>query len=201
MGMLTKFIQRNSTSQILEVMAMDATDKGVTAIAFGAVTVRYFYRGLSGSFVTLTPINNPSANVYLANGWKEIDATNLKGIYQFGIPDAVLASAAKEVFIKVEFTSGTTKDFWVVVTLTDMENVLLSNEGLDKVIIENQVNLVNCSGKRALKIILAALSGNTVGAGTSELVFKPAGAEQADATNVIECTLDSNNDRSEIAFP
>jgi len=201
MGMLNKLIQRNSTSQILEVFAMDATDKGVSGITFGNVVVRYFFRGLAGSFVTLTPINNPTVNAYLSLGWKEVDSTNLKGVYQFGLPDAVLANAGKEVIVKFEFTSGTTKDIWMVITLTDLENVLLANEGLDKVIIENQANLANCNGKRALKIMLGVLAGNTVGAGTSDLQFKPAGAEQSDATNVVECTLDSNNDRSEIVFP
>lgn len=201
MGMLNKFIQRNSTSQILEVFAMDATDKGVAGIVFGNIVVRYFFRGLAGAFTTLTPINNPTADTYLALGWKEIHATNLIGVYQFGLPDAVLANAGKEVVVKFEFTSGTTKDIWMLITLTDLENVLLANEGLDKVIVENQVNLVNCNGKRALKIILGILAGNTVGAGTSNLLFKPAGAEQADTTNIAECDLDSNNDRSEIAFP
>jgi len=92
-----------NNSYIAEVMLRDsATGQAKTGIAYGSVAYAYWREGAStganGTAVTMTK------GTYADHGWVEVDATNQKGVYQFGVPDAALATGANAVTINFYVT-------------------------------------------------------------------------------------------------
>lgn len=195
------FIQRSTTSKILEVYAEDSSGKPVTGITFGNVAVKYFYGGIAGAFAIETPaLNSLGVDLWESGGWIEVDATDLKGVYQYSIPDAVLASAEKELVMIFEFVSASVLNKLYRITLTDLENILLGNGAGDSVIIEDQVNAVTTLTK-AIQVILAITGANTEGVGTEDgIEFKPYGANQDAVGFRHKQQYDSNGDRSEAEY-
>lgn len=84
---------KDATNKIIEVLLRDATTgQGKPAIAFGTVTAYYMREGAAAA-LTITMVS-AVLGTYTSGGWVEVDATNLPGLYQFGIPNAALASGA-----------------------------------------------------------------------------------------------------------
>jgi hypothetical protein len=82
-----------NNSYIAEVMMRSSTTgMGLTGLAYGDVTYGYWREGAAtganGTCVTM------SKGTYADHGWVEVDSTNLPGVYQFGVPDAALATGA-----------------------------------------------------------------------------------------------------------
>ena len=93
-----------NNSYIAEVMLRDSTTgMGKTGVAYGDVSYGYWREGAAtganGTCVTM------SKGTYADHGWVEVDATNLPGVYQFGVPDAALATGANAVTVILK-TSG-----------------------------------------------------------------------------------------------
>lgn len=91
----------DSTSKLIEVMVRDSTTgMGKTGLAYGSVTFAYWREG-AASGVNDTCVDM-TLGVWTTKGWKEVDSTNQKGVYQFGIPDAALATGVDAVTINFQ---------------------------------------------------------------------------------------------------
>lgn len=87
-----------------------ATGGGLTGVAYNTSGLTWYYwredTGNSGGVsVTLT---TATRGTWTSGGFKEIDASNLPGFYEIGIPNAVLASGAS----------------WAVLTLRGVTNMV-----------------------------------------------------------------------------
>lgn len=165
-------IARNETSKIIEIKAVNSSGKGVTGLIFSDLKVRYWARGQAGAGSTADPVANGSNDTYLSNGWKEVSAANLAGVYQYGIPNAVLQSSSSKVYISFEFDSGSIADVIYEINLTLISTYLgskLSADGLDGVPIEG------LTAKEALTYMASVLCGETEGAETALTIFKAIG--------------------------
>jgi hypothetical protein len=90
-----------TTSKLIEVMVRDSTTgAGKTGLAYSSVTFAYWREGAS-SGVTATCVDM-TLGTWTTKGWKEVDDTNQKGVYQFGVPDLALAAGVSAVTINFQ---------------------------------------------------------------------------------------------------
>lgn len=88
-----------STSVLIEIFLSDSskTDgSGLTGVEFGDIT-GYFYRSGAASPVELAALKTMTIGTWVTEGFKEIDAVNFAGYYQFGIPNAALVLGSGKV--------------------------------------------------------------------------------------------------------
>jgi hypothetical protein len=86
-----------------DVAAANIGEEGFAHTSFESAG--YFREGASAA-VAIT-LAAGTLGTYTSGGWKEIDATNMPGCYQFGIPNACLANGAKWVDINIQDDGAT----------------------------------------------------------------------------------------------
>ena len=192
MAILVEYIEMNSLNNIVEIKAFNSSGKGVTGIINTAVNIRSWGRGKAGASATANPVVNGSNDTYLSNGWKEVDNTNLAGVYQYSIPNAILQEANGIVYISFEFTSGTTHDVLLQIAIVAKKlnaGVKISSDGLQLVPV-GSLNLENL-----MEDVGAVLMGETEGAETAQTLFKRYGDN---TVTRVKSTSDDGFNRTEI---
>jgi len=81
--------KKDSTSQLIEIFISDSsstTGAGKTALVYNStnLTAYYYCSGTTATSVTLATM---TVGTWASGGFKEIDAANMPGWYQFGIPN------------------------------------------------------------------------------------------------------------------
>jgi hypothetical protein len=91
----------------LPVRLVDTTTNlGKTGVAAGSVTAYYYRQGAAAAVsITVSALTNLN-DAHADGGWKEVDATNMKGIYRFDVPDAAFATGADFVVISIQVTGA-----------------------------------------------------------------------------------------------
>src|SRR6185369_15213715 len=102
-------IPKGKTSKSIVVFLGDSsvtTGVGLSGKIYSDITSYYFRPGAASStsitMATLAAVNT----AYSSGGFKEIDATNMKGFYRFDLPDAAIASGVDEVYVAMTCTGG-----------------------------------------------------------------------------------------------
>ena len=93
---------KRTTGQMVRIFVLDSSQtdgRGLSGLVFNSalLTARYLREGDS-SPTTITLVT-ATIGTYTSGGFIEVDATNMKGIYEIGIPDAAMAEGAKQVLI------------------------------------------------------------------------------------------------------
>ncbi len=95
--------QVGTTSQVTLLFVQDSsstTGAGLTGLAHNTGSLTAYYKRSNGTAsVAITLANITTLGTYVSGGFKEVDATNLPGIYEFHPPNAALASGADSVAI------------------------------------------------------------------------------------------------------
>ncbi len=90
-----------STSHVLQLFVQDSSQtdgRGLTGLVFNSGSLACYYkRNLSSSSTAVTLATITTLGTYATGGFKEVDATNMPGVYEFHPPDAAYASGAKSV--------------------------------------------------------------------------------------------------------
>jgi len=105
-----------ANSKILEVTLRDSTTgqfKG--SVAYGSVTYYYIREGDDANKATGTCVDM-TLDTYTDHGWKE---TGIVGVYQFGIPQAALASGKNAVTIKLTASGAIDVKIRILITGAD----------------------------------------------------------------------------------
>ena len=93
-------IVKGATSQLVEIFIQDSsktTGEGLTGLAYNTASL-VCYRGRSddgNAGGTAISLATATLGTWTSGGFKEKDATNMPGIYEFGIPNAALASGSR----------------------------------------------------------------------------------------------------------
>lgn len=99
-----------TVSLVVEVFVKDSsltTDEGKTGIAYNAAGLVAYYKRNSGTAsVAITLATITTFGTFASGGFKEVDATNMPGVYEFHIPNAALASGADSVTILIQGASN-----------------------------------------------------------------------------------------------
>ncbi len=96
---------QGTTSMSVDFFVQDSsstTGAGLTGLVYnsGSLTA-YYYRQGAASATSMTLVTM-TVGTWTSLGFKEIDATNMPGWYQLGIPNAALAAGAKSVKIMLK---------------------------------------------------------------------------------------------------
>jgi hypothetical protein len=98
-------LKKGATSQLIEFFVPNSsvsTGAGLTGLVFNSGSLTgYYYRSGAASATAITLVTM-TVGTWASGGFKEVDATNMPGIYQLGVPDAALATAAKSVVIMLK---------------------------------------------------------------------------------------------------
>lgn len=85
------------TSKTVDIFLPDSsstTGAGLAGLVFNTASLACYYRNTAtGTVTAITLATQTVAGAWSSGGFKELDATNAKGMYRFDIPNAVLASA------------------------------------------------------------------------------------------------------------
>lgn len=73
----------------------------MTGVAFGDIT-GYYYRSGAGAIVELAALKTMTLGTWATEGFIEVDASNMPGYYQLGLPDAALLTGADQVNIMLK---------------------------------------------------------------------------------------------------
>lgn len=114
------YIQRGSKSKTIPVtLESEATPgDGLTGITNSDVTCYYKRQGDAAS--TAVTLAAGTLGSWVSGGFKEVDATNLPGVYEVGLPDAAIASGAD--WVVLSFVLATANEVPpVLVVLTDRD--------------------------------------------------------------------------------
>lgn len=93
--------QVGTTSQVTLLFIQDSsstTGAGLTGLAYNTASLACYYKRSSGTAsVAVTLANITTLGTFVSGGFKEVDATNLPGVYEFHPPNAALDSGADSV--------------------------------------------------------------------------------------------------------
>lgn len=113
----------NATSQMIEVALRSATTgQLLTGVAYGGVTARYVREGAASQ--TTVSVVTMTQGTFASGGWIE---TGIAGVYQFGIPDAALASGAKAVTLVFSASGAIDVTKRIVLVVEDLRDALISS--------------------------------------------------------------------------
>ena len=100
--------QVGTTSQVVDILALNSsvtTGAGLTGLAYNTASLTcYYHRNTASADVAVT-LATMTLGTWATGGFIVVDGTNMPGLYQFGIPNAALASGADSVVIY--FTGAT----------------------------------------------------------------------------------------------
>lgn len=98
-------MKKAATSQLVEFFIPDSslsTGAGKTGLAFNTASlVAYYYRSSAATSVAI-PLATMTLGTWVSGGFIEIDATNMPGMYQLGIPNAALTAGVSKVIMMLK---------------------------------------------------------------------------------------------------
>jgi len=103
-------IKKDTTSKVLHLFISDSsstTGAGLTGLLFNSANlVAYYVRPGSATATVITLADITTLGAYVSGGFKEFDASNMPGIYEFHPPDAVLAPGVDNVILMLKGASN-----------------------------------------------------------------------------------------------
>lgn len=103
---MAKFsLAKNTTSKLLHVFVPNSsvsTGAGLTGLVYNSAGLKAYYLREGAASATAITLATMTVGTWATGGFKEVDATNMPGVYELGIPDAALASGANSVVIMLQ---------------------------------------------------------------------------------------------------
>lgn len=101
---------KGATSQSIYVTVQDSTSTTggkKTGLVFNTASLTAYYCRNGAAAVQITLATLAAANsAWSSGGFKEVDATNMPGLYRLDVPDAAFASGAESVVITLKGATG-----------------------------------------------------------------------------------------------
>lgn len=94
-------ILAGATSNIFQIFIQDSsstTGAGLTGLAYNSASLTAYYHKDSDTTATAISLVTMTVGTFTSSGFKEIDATNMPGWYQFCPPDAAVSSGKNVAF-------------------------------------------------------------------------------------------------------
>lgn len=93
-----------STSRLVRIFIQDSSQtdgRGLTGLVFGSPGLTAYYIKDGQASATQITLITMTVGTWVSGGFKEVDATNLPGIYELGLPDAAI-STGKNVLVMLK---------------------------------------------------------------------------------------------------
>lgn len=145
----------------LEIMMRNSTTgEGVTGLAPASMMIAYIQEG-GAADVTVTPVA-ATLGTYTSGGWVQVDATNMPGLYQFGVPNAALSGANSVTFI-FQSAGCLNKYLRIVLTQADLRNSTslgVSDISNTYVLANNTYSFISATMSGMLQRVLSLVGDN-----------------------------------------
>lgn len=107
---MSRTIKKGATSQSLYFDVFDSTSSAggrKTGLAYNTSNLIAYYCRNGGSATAITLATLAAANSsWSSGGFKEVDATNMPGLYRLDVPDAAFASGSESVVVAIAGATG-----------------------------------------------------------------------------------------------
>ncbi len=93
------------TSEIWQIFIRDSsstTGAGLTGLLFNSGSLTAYYHRDVDTTATAISLVTMTVGTFTSSGFKEVDSTNMPGVYQFCPPNAALATGAKSCFVMLK---------------------------------------------------------------------------------------------------
>lgn len=93
------------TNELVRVFIQDSTatdGSGLTGLAYNSAGLTAYYIRQGDAAATQITLANATVGTWTSGGFKEVDSTNLPGVYELGLPNAVVASGARSVLVMLK---------------------------------------------------------------------------------------------------
>lgn len=122
-------IKAGTTSKRLLVFIQDSSQtdgRGLTGLVFNSAGLTAYYKRDSGSAsVSISLVTITTLGTYASGGFREVDATNMPGLYEFHPPDAALAAGAESVAFELKGATNMVQlPIEVELTAQDMQDAV-----------------------------------------------------------------------------
>ena len=95
-------VTQGTTSKLLRLFIQDSTSTsgaGLTGLTNASAGLTAYYIREGAASATSISIVSATVGTFTSGGFKEVDATNMPGIYEIGIPNAAIAAGANSVVV------------------------------------------------------------------------------------------------------
>lgn len=95
-------VKRGKTSKLARILVADSsstTGSGLTGLAFNTASLVAYYIREGDASPTAITLATMTVGTWATGGFKEIDATNMPGLYEVGLPNACFASGESVAII------------------------------------------------------------------------------------------------------
>lgn len=142
-------VNKGTTSKILSIFIQDSsstTGDGLTGLAWNTASLSwYYYREGAGTGATQVTLATMTIGTWASGGFVEIDATDMPGWYEIGIPDAAIASGADSVGSQLKGATNMAQlNLEIQLNLVDLV--------WDEILTGATHNVTNSAGKRLRQI-------------------------------------------------
>ena len=107
---MIEHVVEDETSVIWQIFIRDSAStvgNGKTGLVYNSAgLVAYYKRSSATGSTEITLVNIGTLGTFASGGFKEIDATNMPGFYEFHPPNACFSSGARNVSICLKGASG-----------------------------------------------------------------------------------------------
>jgi hypothetical protein len=164
-----------TTSEILQVFIRDTTSTtgaGLTGLVYNSAGLTAYFHRDTDTTATVIALANMSVGTFTSSGFKEIDATNMPGWYQFCPPNAAFLSGAKSVGFHLKGASNMAPTPIEIDLNTEVDVVKVAGTTQTATDIKTQIDSVNLKSGRQPTYI----SVRPFGQFTVEVLFTLSGA-------------------------
>ena len=98
--------KKGTTSKLARVFIQNSsTGAAITGLVYNSSGLQAYYTKEGDSSTTLITLATATVGTWSSGGFKEVDATNMPGIYEIGIPNAAIASGNSTVIYLTGYAS------------------------------------------------------------------------------------------------
>lgn len=191
-------LKKAATDVTVYLFAQDSsktTGEGLTGLAYNTGSLVAYYVRPLGSATQITLATQTVTGAHSDGGFKEIDATNMPGVYRLDLPDAVCATGVPSALVMLKGATNLAPVL-LEIQLTDFDLNTAFTAALVADAVHDEVVVGSYTLRQLLKVMAAALAGKASGGGTTAVTFR--GVD--DASNVIVATVDANGNRSAVTL-
>lgn len=187
-------VKKGRTSLIVKLFIQDTRQsdgRGLTGLAFNTSSLTCYRArdddgNAAGTAITLATMTR---GTWASGGFVEKDATNMPGVYEFGVPNNALASGSETVVIILKGASN------MAPVVLEIQLVAFDpQEATAGVLVGEVENSLTLTA--VLRGMFAALTGKASGLDTTTAVYR----DNADTKDRITATVDTDGNRSAVTL-
>jgi hypothetical protein len=129
-------IKKGTSSKLIQIFILDTSQEdgsGLTGLVYNSAGLTAYYIREGSASTTVISLVTAAIGTWTSGGFKEVDATNMPGVYEIGIPNACIASGTEQVII---FLKGAAK-------MVNLPLEIQLRDNTEKDLSDNIVNVKN----------------------------------------------------------